>query len=117
MLPNKVLAGLKLYLWLKLGPFTKVNGKFDSLCELFGRAADVENPVYTCGAEPKAISCSNALNARGPETPSMTNPRTIIKCNSPRSTTAKSNANARLTPRSEKTCLHLPVPGMAREVG
>jgi hypothetical protein len=41
---DMIWARLKPYLWPKLRPFTKRNGRFDSINELFNRAADVETP-------------------------------------------------------------------------
>jgi hypothetical protein len=42
MLHDSVRAGLKADLLPKLKPFTKENGKFNSIDELFDRAADVK---------------------------------------------------------------------------
>jgi len=44
ILYDMIWAGLKPYLWPKLRPFTKTNGKFDSIDELFDRVADIETP-------------------------------------------------------------------------
>jgi len=44
MLYDMIWAGLKPYLWPKLRPFTKTNGRLDSINELFNRAANVETP-------------------------------------------------------------------------
>jgi hypothetical protein len=42
MLYDTIWAGLKPYLHPKLRRFTKANGRFDSMDELFDRAADLE---------------------------------------------------------------------------
>ena len=44
MLYDLIWAGLKLYLQPKLRPFTKDNGRFDSIHELFDTVADIETP-------------------------------------------------------------------------
>jgi hypothetical protein len=44
MLYNMIWARLKSYLHPKLRPFTKANGRFDSIDELFNTAVDVETP-------------------------------------------------------------------------
>jgi len=44
MLYDMIWEGLKSYYWLELKPFTKTIGRFDSIDELFHRAADVETP-------------------------------------------------------------------------
>jgi len=44
MLSDMIGAGLKPYLWPELRPYTKTNGRFNSINELFDRLADVETP-------------------------------------------------------------------------
>jgi hypothetical protein len=70
MLYNVVWAGLKPYLWPKLGPFTKVNGRFDSIDQLFNRAADLETPRKSEKQLPTESAGSSQKGKKGPCPPS-----------------------------------------------
>jgi hypothetical protein len=48
MLHHMIWAGLKPYRDPKLSPFTKVNGRFDTIDKLFGTAADMETTPRNC---------------------------------------------------------------------
>jgi len=72
MLYDMIWAGLKPYLWPKLRPFTKTNGRFDSIDELFDRAADVETPRKSDKQEQSTeIGGGNQKGKKRPHQPSV----------------------------------------------
>jgi hypothetical protein len=72
MLYNIIWAGLKPYLHAKLRPFTKANGRFDSIDELFDTVADVETPPrnYDKQQRPTESGSGNQKGKKRPHQPS-----------------------------------------------
>jgi len=75
MLYDMIWAGLKPYLWLKLMPFTKTNGRFDSMEELCDQAADVETPRKSdMQQQSTEIGGGNQKEKKRPHQPSVSTP-------------------------------------------
>jgi hypothetical protein len=68
MLYDMIWAGLKPYLHPKLRPFTKANGRFDSIDELFDTAADVETPPRNYDKQQRPTE-SGSGNQKGKKRP------------------------------------------------
>jgi len=108
MLYDMIWAGLKPYLHPKLRPFTKANGRFDSIDELFDTAAVIETPPRNYDKQQRP-SESGSGNQKGKKRPHH------LSTSTPAGERSTSGAGSGTKPGSKSTLP--PAPWVTRDEG
>jgi len=106
MLYDMIWAGLKPYLHRKLSPFTKANGRFNSIDELFDTAAVVETPPRTYDKQQRPTE-SGSANQQGKRRPHQ------LSTSTPAGESPTSGAGSGTKPGSKST--FPPAPWVTRD--